>query len=265
MPALTRSPQLCRGAAGRRCARAHRAAVRGGAEHAGHAGERARSSCACCATRCSRRRSAPTCCCRALGLGALLPTPGRAGSQRAGADDAPRPPRRALDAHDGALARSTATRFDPSCWPAARSKRRACATPTRRLGARRPRRCATSRSSPSTCAARAAACPRRCSRCTQTTRAAGAVRLRPGQLGGRAGLLAFVISGARAWVERGMRSHERGDARRRPRRALPPSLARAARSVLHASSKSARPFAARPACCRPPMRDRARACCAAGD
>ena len=47
-----------------------------------------------------------------------------------------------------------------SCWPAARPRPPACATPWHRRGRRRPPRCAMSRSSPSTCAAPGARLPK---------------------------------------------------------------------------------------------------------
>ena len=65
-----------------------------------------------------------------------------------------------------------------------------------------------------------------------------------GQLGGDAGLLAFVVSGARAWVERGIAATEAGALAQ-----ATPQLGRFLRAPLEScgrSSRSARPSPARP-------------------
>ena len=95
-------------------------------------------------------------------------------------------------------------------------------------------------------------------------RAAGPVRVRPRALGGPAGLLAFVISGARAWVERGVagdRACGAGAGRGRLERACSRGAARpcSARSTRSGRRSAARRRWTRPAAAIAP------ACVAAGD
>ena len=220
-------------AAGCRPARLHRAALRRRPQHAG------------------RRRRAARCSCASLrdalagGRGAadlLLPratarraVPGaRARLARAGRRDvSPRPSGRtprAVDGSgwsvDGAARRSRRDRGQRgrSGAPGAAARRRlggAGAAALRyepivdRLRAQRRR----------------ARCPSRCSRCAPTTARPARFVFDHGRLGGDAGLLAFVISGAAAWVERSLHAAGAASCGRPRRGAAPPSRARRSRAV----------------------------------
>ncbi len=105
-------------------------------------------------------------------------------------------------------------------------------TARERLGGSCRAPCATSRSSPSTRAAPAARCQSRCSPCRPIAGRPAQFVFDRGRLGGEAGLLGFVISGASAWVERGAAATEEATLAQ-AREALARHLARAARGRPH--------------------------------
>ena len=148
---------------------------------------------------------------------------------------------------------STAAAPTASSSPPARSRRRGSSRRTPPPGRRRPAPCATSRSSPSTRAAPAARCRSRCSRSAPRRRrgrrsscstAAGSAA--------RPGLLAFVISGAARWVERGIAATEAATLAQAQRGAGAAS-SRAPLEIVRTIVEKRATFACTPGLVRPPM------------
>ena len=155
-----RVAELAAAPAGRGATRPDRAAVRGRAQHAGRRSQRARSSCACCATRCSAAAARPTCCCRASASARLLPEPAAGLARSARRRRSARPSASMQLERDGAGWRVDGEHFDRVVLAASAVEAARLVARTRPRGRRRPRPCATSRSSPSTRAAPAARLPR---------------------------------------------------------------------------------------------------------
>ena len=174
-----------------------------------------------------------------------------AGARRASTPPAPGDPARASGRGDRArrggrspLAGRRRALRRASWSPPARSRRRAWWRRTTRPGRRGRRRCATSRSSRSTRAAPARACPSRCSLLPADDDRPAQFVFDRGRLGGPAGLLAFVVSGAASWVARGLAATEAATLAQ-ARDALGRAPGRAARSACARSSRSGPPSAAR--------------------
>ena len=114
-------------------------------------------------------------------------------------------------------------------------------------------RCATSRSSPSTRSSAGTRLPEPMLAAAGRRRPPGPVRLRPRPARRpEPDLLAFVISGAAAWVARGARRHRGGDARPGARRAAPAPAPDRSRSLRTIDREARDLRAARRGSTRPP-------------
>ena len=240
--------RLCAGLPPARARRADRPAVRGGAEHAGRRSQR-RGVPARAARRAVQRpgfgRPAAAAACRSANCFRSRPLRWLHGARRRRAAWARGSANWRRDRHGWRVDGAAFDRVVLACRAAeaARLARRRRAAWARHA----PRPCATSPSSPSTCAAAGTRLPAPMLALPAGAEAPGAVRLRPRRSSAAPrGLLAFVVSGARPWVDAG--------ARPRSRRRCAQAAARsgtccgAPRGRSAHRPKSAPPSAARPAC-----------------
>ena len=239
--------------AGRRAARLHRAALRRRAQHADERSERRGLP-----ARPARRArpaapGAPTCCCRAAGLGDVFPAPALAWLAAPARRSASRIASSGSSARPARLARRRRAVPTASSSPRARSRRRAWSRPhAAAWAATRGGACATSRSRPSTRAARAARLPEPMLALHARRRAAGAVRLRP-RPARRRSRAARLRHQRRVGLGRARHRGDRGSDAGAGGRASSARHLRAPLEVVRTVVEKRATFACTPALVRPPM------------